>query len=286
MCHSLLEVDLSENINIIIGRNGSGKSAILTALIVGLGGKASLTNRGNNVRSFVKAGKNSGSVEIQLYNAGPMAYRPNIYGNRITICRNFTATGSSSYKIKSENGTFTSKFVTINKFFLILGEVVATQLREILNITTCLNIQVDNPICILNQDTSRNFLSSSDPKNKFALFMKATRLETLADDYKKTNLNKKEVARILAEKQKNFEKLQDELNFIKKKIDNHRSADSIRDKIKLNQVELLWTKVRDAEEELEKMQEKIGGLERKHENVLSECANKASLVETIRKNIA
>lgn len=50
MCHSLLEVKFTNNISIIIGKNGSGKSAILTGLIVGLGGKASLTNRGTSVK--------------------------------------------------------------------------------------------------------------------------------------------------------------------------------------------------------------------------------------------
>lgn len=104
MCHSCLDVDLSSNINILIGRNGSGKSAILTALVVGLGGKASLTSRGNSIKGFVKAGKNSGSIEIELYNGGYMAYRPNVYGSSITIVRNISATGCSSYKIKSENG--------------------------------------------------------------------------------------------------------------------------------------------------------------------------------------
>lgn len=52
MCHSLMEVEFSDGITFITGRNGSGKSAILTALVVGLGGKASLTNRGNSIKGM------------------------------------------------------------------------------------------------------------------------------------------------------------------------------------------------------------------------------------------
>lgn len=52
MCHSFLEVNFENNVNVVIGKNGSGKSALLTALIVGLGGKASLTNRGSSIKGF------------------------------------------------------------------------------------------------------------------------------------------------------------------------------------------------------------------------------------------
>jgi len=34
-----------------------GKSAVMTALVVGLGGKAAVTNRGNNMKGFIKTGK-------------------------------------------------------------------------------------------------------------------------------------------------------------------------------------------------------------------------------------
>lgn len=120
MCHSNFEIDFTQNnVSMVIGKNGSGKSAILTALIVGLGGKASLTNRGSNVKGmavifaviwdnltvfvgFVKAGQSSGSVEIELSNEGPMAYKPRIYGKTITVVRNFSASGAGSYRVKSE----------------------------------------------------------------------------------------------------------------------------------------------------------------------------------------
>lgn len=57
MCHGHLEVALGPLINFIIGHNGSGKSAVLTALTLCLGGKASATNRGQSLKSFIKEGE-------------------------------------------------------------------------------------------------------------------------------------------------------------------------------------------------------------------------------------
>ena len=57
MCHTKLHVALGPLINFIIGHNGSGKSAVLTAITLCLGGKATATNRGQSLKSFVKEGQ-------------------------------------------------------------------------------------------------------------------------------------------------------------------------------------------------------------------------------------
>ena len=57
MCHTFLEVDIGPLINFIIGHNGSGKSAVLTAITICLGGKASSTNRGGSLKAFIKEGQ-------------------------------------------------------------------------------------------------------------------------------------------------------------------------------------------------------------------------------------
>lgn len=56
MCHKRLIVHLIPQMNFILGHNGSGKSAVLTAITIALGAKASSTSRGNNLKSFVKQG--------------------------------------------------------------------------------------------------------------------------------------------------------------------------------------------------------------------------------------
>lgn len=52
MCHDAMEVILNPNVNFIVGRNGSGKSAILAALTVGLGARANITSRGASIKSI------------------------------------------------------------------------------------------------------------------------------------------------------------------------------------------------------------------------------------------
>ena len=48
MCHAFLDCSLEPGkpINIITGRNGAGKSSILQALVIGLGGSAKEADRG------------------------------------------------------------------------------------------------------------------------------------------------------------------------------------------------------------------------------------------------
>ncbi len=50
-------------------------------------------------------------------------------------------------------------------------------------ITDHFNIQIDNLVSLLNQDTSRNFLHNSKPTAKYKLFMEATHLEQIAIDH-------------------------------------------------------------------------------------------------------
>jgi chromosome segregation ATPase len=45
---------MGDKLNFVIGHNGSGKSAILTAITVCLGGKATFTNRGSSVKALLK----------------------------------------------------------------------------------------------------------------------------------------------------------------------------------------------------------------------------------------
>jgi chromosome segregation ATPase len=166
MCHEHLTVSLGPLINFIIGHNGSGKSAVLTALTICLGGKATATNRAQNLKALIKEGKDHSSVQVRIKNQGALAYKPDQYGDSITVERHFNRSGTSGFKLRDEN-----------------GRVVSTKKAELEDILDAFSMQIDNPMNVLTQDMARQFLNHSTPKDKYKFFLQGTQLEHLSKDY-------------------------------------------------------------------------------------------------------
>ncbi|XP_028160988.1 structural maintenance of chromosomes protein 6-like [Ostrinia furnacalis] len=230
-CHDNLEINLNRNVNFIVGRNGSGKSAILTALVVGLGGRASATNRGNNLHSFIKKGANSATVEIKIKNNSPKAYKHNVYGDFITIVRNINASGGSSYKVKSAT-----------------GEVISTKFEEVNSIILAHDIQVDNPISVLNQDDARSF-HASDAKKKYSLFRKATNLDQTEINYVKALENCNKASATWNRKNDACQELEKEYKKWKTSHEQLQSRDEIEAQKQALQNEYYWSEIADFERE-------------------------------------
>ncbi|KAI1204161.1 P-loop containing nucleoside triphosphate hydrolase protein [Annulohypoxylon truncatum] len=166
MCHTRLHVPLGPLLNFIVGENGSGKSAILTAITLCLGGKASATNRGGSLRSFVKEGEDHASLVVQIKNQGPDAYKPELYGESITVERHFSKSGSSGFKLKASS-----------------GRIISTKKGDVDDIVEYYCLQVDNPLNVLSQDNARQFLNAATPVSKYKYFVQGTQLEQLDQDY-------------------------------------------------------------------------------------------------------
>ncbi|XP_056019651.1 structural maintenance of chromosomes protein 6-like isoform X2 [Ostrea edulis] len=240
MCHSRLDVSLGPHVNFIVGRNGSGKSAIITALVVGLGGKASVTNRGNAIKGFIKSGKQTAEVEIHLRNRGPDAFKFKKYGDKIIVDRKFTHDGSSSYKLKSKE-----------------GKIISTKREELTAILDQFNIQVDNPVSILNQDTSRNFLNSKSPHDRYKFFLKATQLEQMLLDYTRANEQREITKDIIEKKQQTLPTLEKEVLEWEQKFKSLTALDELKSKMEKRKQELAWAFVISREREVQQMQKNL-----------------------------
>ncbi len=79
----------NQRLNFLCGENGSGKSAVLTAIVFALGGTARTSCRGTTNKAFIRTNQTSATVEIALTNVGEHSYRPGTVkcGNSVTFSR-------------------------------------------------------------------------------------------------------------------------------------------------------------------------------------------------------
>jgi len=94
MCHSLLELTLGDRVNFITGQNGSGKSAVITALQICLGMNAKKTQRADKLSSLIKQGSHGdATVRIKIANKGPGSFKHHLFGDHITVERTIKRSG-------------------------------------------------------------------------------------------------------------------------------------------------------------------------------------------------
>ncbi|KAL3792589.1 hypothetical protein HJC23_005559 [Cyclotella cryptica] len=170
MCHRKLTVQLCRNVNFIHGQNGSGKSAILAAIQVCLGANAKRTHRARNLKDLVRkeagVGCTGAKLRVTLLNRGSDGYQPEVYGDYITVERSISLGGGyNGFKLLDSTGKERSR----NK-------------KDLYAMLDQLNIQVDNPVAVLDQEEAKKFLTGKE-EDKYQFFTKATELERLDRTY-------------------------------------------------------------------------------------------------------
>lgn len=267
LCHDNLAIDFTAgNIHWVTGLNGSGKSAIITALVVGLGGKAIATHRGKNFQSFIKNGRDFAVIEITIKNDTDNAYNHDTYGDEIKIIRRITTSGSSQYTVKSAS-----------------GDKISNSFAEITNIMLALEIQVDNPISVLNQEEAKTF-SSMDSKKMYSLFRKATNLDHSINNYHQVLENCKKAEAIKHDKEKTCESLKKEYEKWKQKQEKLLLHDKIEKQLKSIGNEIFWSEVEELEREIKNLE---GNIKTKKLEVgqLSSMCEGSENIHTIIENL-
>ncbi|KAG6815759.1 hypothetical protein H0H87_011596 [Tephrocybe sp. NHM501043] len=256
MCHTFLQFEFGPQINFIIGHNGSGKSAVLSAITVALGGKSNSTGRGNGLKSFIKEGCSAAEVTIVIKNQGEEAYKPQEYGKSISITRKFSKEGSSTWKIRG---------VTKGKE----TQTISTKKEELAAICDHMNIQVDNPMNVLTQDAARQFLSASAPVDKYKFFLRGTQLSQLSDEYTTCLANIKQTYKVLEQKREALPDLKTAFREATVRFEEAAKAREQKQRADELKKELAWAHVKGKEEELEaqlkevmKLEARLGKIER------------------------
>ncbi|KAJ2631828.1 Structural maintenance of chromosomes protein 6, partial [Coemansia sp. RSA 1694] len=269
MCHEKATVNLCPKVNFITGQNGSGKSAILTALIIALGGKANITNRASNLKGFIREGRQRATVKVRLRNRGPDAYRPEDYGSSIVIERqlNGGTTATSQYKLR--NGD--------------TGEVVSRKKDDLVAVTDHMAIQVDNPINILSQDAAREFLASTSPDKMYHFFLKGTQLHQLREDLGA-------VSQAITRAEANIERKKEvlpEMKAEKKRWERHyedmQQARNLSSQMTALSQQMAWAIVEEAEDEVKQADSKLDDIRQKVAKVDKNVAEQTAAIDEINK---
>lgn len=240
MCHESLHVDLGPHLNFIVGENGSGKSAILTAITICLGGKASSTNRGGSLKAFIKEGQHEAILIIKIKNQGDDAYQPLLYGETIIVERHFNMNGSSSFKVMSAN-----------------NKIISRKKQEVDDIVEYFCLQVDNPLNVLSQDNARQFLNQASAKQKYKYFVQGVQLQQLDEDYRLVedylNANESKVGDL----ETKLDNAKRENERAQKNYALVMESSSMRQQHQLLRQKLGWSQVADQERKLAETEEKI-----------------------------
>lgn len=240
MCHERLHVELGPLINFIVGVNGSGKSAVLTGLTLCLGGKASDTNRGGSLKSFIKTDRDHASIIVKIKNAGTDAYQPDVYGESILVERHFSRTGTSGFKIKSS-----------------MGRIVSTKKQEVEEICEWYALQIGNPLTVLSQDNARQFLNSATPSQKYKYFVSGVQLEQLDNDYKMSQDHLDKMLYVRDDLDGIIKTAKDAMEDAKKRADAVSKNETLRANKKLYRAQCAWAQVAAQEKELKARQDRV-----------------------------
>jgi chromosome segregation ATPase len=244
MCHRCFEVKFGPNVNIISGPNGSGKSAIVAALQLLFGAVSASTDRGRRTGDLIRIGANSALVAVRLRNrrdtleAFDGRFRPEIYGDAIVIHRRISRAGVSSWSFYDEHG----KRVHAERSARLELEALVDHFF----------IQVSNPVAILTQRKSKEFLSSGKPADLYRFFMEATKLKEIRDALMEVRMQAADIRTIYGRKEAELPRLANELAAAKRAYDDARRLEHLEEELNRLRGHYLWACVQEAEEQLQK----------------------------------
>ncbi|XP_074291145.1 structural maintenance of chromosomes protein 6B-like isoform X2 [Silene latifolia] len=268
MCHSSLEIEFGDRVNFITGQNGSGKSAILTALCIAFGSRAKSTNRAGALKDFVKTGCSYASVLVEVKNEGEDAFKREVYGRSIFIERRITDSSTS---------------IAVRDY---QGRKISNKKEEVRELVDHFNIDVDNPCVIMSQDKSREFLHSGNAKDKFKFFFKATLLQQVDELLNKIEDFLETAHGFVLELEKSIEPVVKELTELQEKIKNMEHIEELAERIKEMKFKLAWSWVYNVDRDMIKQRSIIDKRKSHISTCEAEINQRLEKIEGLRSSYA
>jgi chromosome segregation ATPase len=240
MCHRKFTMNFCKNVNFISGKNGSGKSSIVSALQVCLGSTAKTAGRGSRMEEYIRENcAGPAIIRITMINEGADAFHPEIYGKRITVERRIARSSGSCYILSDEN-----------------GREVSRKKSDLEKMLQMFNIYVDNPCNVMTQEESKKFIRSKNTE-KYTFFLKATGLNRLREDLVSIQEDISE-AEIQAEKQHDrISQKAQSVKEIEELLNKMKELESLEDRIRIGQAKMYWDDLRVAEDDCANLQQEL-----------------------------
>lgn len=171
---------------------------------------------------------------VKLKNQGHTAYQQDVYGDSIVVERHFSIAGTSGFKLKSAS-----------------GRVISTKKADLEEICDYFALQIDNPMNVLTQDMSRQFLNSSSPRDKYKFFVKGVQLEQLDLDYQLLTEIIDSIENKLQVKMDDISILENRADKAKRRLAMSDKQNSLRDRVRGLGRQMAWAQVEQQEQILE-----------------------------------
>ncbi|XP_017036379.1 structural maintenance of chromosomes protein 6 [Drosophila kikkawai] len=267
MCHSNLFMEFGPNINFLVGNNGSGKSAVITALALGLTSSARVTSRASSIQKLIKNGEASATVAITLSNNGLRPFKAEIFGPHLTVVRHIRHS-SSAYDLQDARGRSVSKKV-----------------GEIRRMLLCFGINVENPIFVLNQEAAREFLKELEPESNYKLLMKATQLDVCAVSLLQCHEQRRHFSQDMEHLVKKREVVEKQVEAVEEKLSILKDKEVVKVKLKQSEVKLAWLAVTRSQQELDQLEHSISLIEAKKAKLEQTTSKKESTQATLTQQL-
>ncbi|KAF9764371.1 Structural maintenance of chromosomes protein 6 [Nosema granulosis] len=223
MCHDHLIVRFNKKFTCIGGRNGSGKSAIMISLGILFGLRSASLDRGNSLKNLIKTGESFFIVRCVLNNTKKFMY--DTFGDFIILEK----------KVTVKNSTFS----VTNKE----KKTVFNRVEDLEYLMDFYDLKFDNPMNFLTQEMAKRFLSSSDPKVLYQLFLKGTEIADIRminEEYKKNVSTMKQRIEAI---EKEIENLNTKILNETKRVEILSNVKSLKERIENCKCEIEWSKI-------------------------------------------